>query len=336
MNSTVYATPPCLTNSSGSLRRVGFELEFAGIPLKTAADVVRDTLGGEIDFNSQAECQIETDALGRFIVEVDNEFTKRSARKRAEKLDLDPEKSREDDALGEMLVGVVTKLVPVEVVCPPIGIGEIEALDYMVAALRDAGALGTDDSLVYAFGLHINPELPECDSRTISRHLKAFCIAQDWLLSKNSVDLVRRITPYINLYPDAYIERVLHYPDDVLVEELMDDYLRYNRTRNRALDMLPLFRFMNEDKICAVLDDSRIKSRPTFHYRLPNCEIDKPDWNLSHGWNLWCTVEQLASEPDLLDKLSGEWLEYNKKLTELTEKPWWKEMDALLGDLLSA
>lgn len=33
-----------------------------------------------------------------------------------------------------------------------------------------------------------------------------------------------------------------------------------------------------------------------FHYRLPNCEIHKPDWGLYVAWSDWIEVERLAAD----------------------------------------
>ena len=43
-----YAKPVCLHNAKGQVRRVGFELEFAGLDLKTAAAVLAQAVQGEM------------------------------------------------------------------------------------------------------------------------------------------------------------------------------------------------------------------------------------------------------------------------------------------------
>jgi hypothetical protein len=43
---------------------------------------------------------------------------------------------------------------------------------------------------------------------------------------------------------------------------------------------LPLFAFLDEDRVRAKLDDPLIKSRPTYHYRLPNTDFHKPNWGI--------------------------------------------------------
>ncbi|MCB1684264.1 MAG: amidoligase family protein, partial [Pseudomonadales bacterium] len=69
------------------------------------------------------------------------------------------------------------------------------------------------------------------------------------------------------------------------------------------LDMLPLFSHLDAPRVAARVDDPRIKSRPTLHYRLPNCEIDREGWDLGGDWARWLQVEHLAADPTRLDSL---------------------------------
>ena len=51
------------------------------------------------------------------------------------------------------------------------------------------------------------------------------------------------------------------------------------------------------------VDDPRIKSRPTLHYRLPDCDIDNPEWQFSSVWNDWYVLEQIANHASHLAEL---------------------------------
>ena len=84
--------------------------------------------------------------------------------------------------------------------------------------------------------------------------------------------------------------------------QLITDYITFNPTRNKALDMLPLFKFIDEGCIENLDDKALINARPTLHYRLPNCEIDNPNWSLTESWMRWCQVELLANSPKTLAK----------------------------------
>ena len=58
--------------------------------------------------------------------------------------------------------------------------------------------------------------------------------------------------------------------------------------------MLPLFAWIDEDRVRTTIDDPRIKPRPTFHYRLPNAQVSDSLWSLAEDWNRWVVVETLA------------------------------------------
>jgi hypothetical protein len=47
----------------------------------------------------------------------------------------------------------------------------------------------------------------------------------------------------------------------------------------------------------------KIKSRPTFHYRLPNSRVDEPQWGgVVEDWNRWVQVERLAFDQRRLNE----------------------------------
>jgi hypothetical protein len=79
-----------------------------------------------------------------------------------------------------------------------------------------------------------------------------------------------------------------------------------------------------------------VNARPTFHYRLPNCEIERGDWCLSESWNLWCVVEALAEDGELLEELSHQCRRHDSHLINLTRAPWHKTLDSILNGLVSA
>ena len=51
------------------------------------------------------------------------------------------------------------------------------------------------------------------------------------------------------------------------------------------------------------VNDERVKARPTFHYRLPDCRVNEPGWSVADAWNRWVYVESLAADTDLLAEL---------------------------------
>lgn len=314
---------------TGARRRVGVELEFSGLPLDTAAELVAANVDGTVKPETEAESIVQSEHWGDFKIELDWQFGKELAQERQQHYpDADP--------VMEWLTTIAGQLVPVEIVCPPIAFDELYKLDAMIDALRKAGAVGTFDSVFYAFGVHLNPEIPDLKSQTITRYLKAFLLAQHWLVDKHAVDLSRRLTPYIDLFSSDYARTVFAYTDNVTVEQIIDDYLDHNPTRNRALDMTPLFRHIDEQRLIQKLDDDRINQRPTFHYRLPNCNLEAADWYLHTPWNLWCVVEVLAGDDDLLERLTNHWLSHHDQLIQLQEPEWHSELEQIHKNLLSA
>lgn len=256
---------------------------------------------------------IRVSGQGDFNVELDWDYLKKEARGKA------------SSNYRAMLRDAASLIVPIEIVCPPLAIDELALVDPLIMALHSAGARGTDDSLIAAYGLHINPSLPDLEADTIHDYLRAFALLQWWLVQAHKIDLSRRLTPFIDLYPGKYLKSVLK-SGQVGMDSLIDDYLKYNATRNRALDMLPLFSFIDEEKVRRSVDDERIKPRPTFHYRLPNCLIGTPGWSLANAWNLWCLVEELACRPADLDSLGGEFLEAWRPLLGIEQERWMETM----------
>ena len=79
--------------------------------------------------------------------------------------------------------------------------------------------------------------------------LGAFKVEFERSLEDGEVDLSRRITSYIDPFPDEYVEVLLDGPAPQSLESLVDTYLDFNPTRNRALDMLPLFKFVLPERV---------------------------------------------------------------------------------------
>jgi hypothetical protein len=199
---------------------------------------------------------------------------------------------------------VARQVVPNEVVSPPVPFDEAWQIESLIKALREAGAKGTTDTLTNAFGMHLNPELPDLSAATILAYMRAYMCLFDWLKARCNIDIARRVTPHIEHFGKDYILHILaaDYAPDMAT--LIDDYLHFNPTRNRSLDMLPLFSHLDPERVNNTIDDALVKSRPTFHYRLPNCQIDEPEWGLIRTWKDWLQVEFLASDVEILGDLS--------------------------------
>lgn len=301
--------PPRPHNEAGEQRRIGIELELSGLDLETIAQIVAGCFAGDIEIVSNYERLIGT-ALGEFRVELDYQYLKDLGRGALDDRGFAGEVRRlSEDAMAQ----VARKLVPMEIVTPPLAPAHFHDLDVLVEELRASGGRGTRHSPIYAFGLHLNPEVPQLQADSLLRYLRAFMCLYDWLVVEEQVDWSRRVTPYINPFPREYLDIVLEEDYRPRMCDLIDDYLLLNADRNRALDMLPLFAHIDEARVRASIDDPRIKPRPTFHYRLPNCDIDIDGWNVSACWANWLAVEGLAEDQARLEAACAAYREYLAK-----------------------
>jgi hypothetical protein len=323
MTQSEYRLPSRLTKADGSPRQVGFELEFSGITLNRTGEVVQQSLKGRVTEQTEAEQVIECDGFGPFNIELDWAFLKRKAAER--------EEAGTEDEWLHRLSQAAELLVPVEVVCPPIPLAQMDSLDPLVKALREAGAQGTEESLIAAYGVHVNPEIPDRSATTLFNYLRAFALLQWWLVEAHQVNTARKISPYVGLYPEHYVCLLLSRkaPD---IDQIFADYLTCNPTRNRALDLLPLLSDFDAERVQRAVDDPRINARPTFHYRLPNCQIEREGWSLAEAWNRWWVVESLAEQAQALDELGARFLASQKPLLGVKRKDWVEFIDRWLHD----
>jgi len=318
-----FSLAPRPKKDNGEDRRVGFELEFSGINLDQTVAVLESTLGAQVVSRSAAEVELEVEGLGRFNVEIDWGFLKRKAAESGEE-------HSEQDWL-ELLSQVAALLVPVEVVCPPIPMSRLAILSPVINGLREAGAVGTEETLVAAYGVHINTEIAGLDAEILSPYLQAFALLQWWLVDTQEIDPARRISPYIDLYPEAYLKQLLSRPKPTM-DQIFDDYLEHNPTRNRALDLLPMLAEIDAARVGRIVDDPRIKARPAFHYRLPDCRIEHRDWSLQPAWNSWLAVEKLADREQDRGYLARRFFEADRPLIGVSRKGWVEFMDQWLHE----
>ena len=320
--SSNFLLPPIITNASGEMRRVGVELEFSGLALENISRLIYEQFGGSVILNTAYENTITGTSLGDFKVELDFQYLKEKGRYKQ-----DPEYPFAlFDEWSELIVRMAAEqLVPFEIVSPPIPMDRLGELELLIRRLRESGAQGTESGALYAFGLHFNPELPSLDPETIVSYLKAFLCLYDWLVHHSNIDLTRSMSGYISPFPIDYIRQVVDLDYHPNQDRLIDDYLIANPTRNRALDMLPLFAYLDKIRTLSIINDSRVHARPTLHYRLPNCQIDKPGWNIDMDWHNWLMVERLACNHECLDPICRAYMKFlDRSVAELFQN--WQEM----------
>lgn len=280
------------------------EIELAGLELDQLAILIQETVGGRIIKKSDYEALVEGTHLGDVRVEFDAAlFRELRVRNFFEELETDILDDADKISLEKALASVAQWLVPFELVFEPLAVERLVELDQLRAVIGQ-NAHGTNSSLLYAFGLHFNPELPDLRIETVLRYLRAFFVLYEELKQAHGIDPIRSLSGFIGPFPRDYILLVLNAKYRPTKEQFIDDYLRANPTRNRPMDLLPLLAQMDERRVRTALPEEKISPRPTFHYRLPNSRIDEADWSITQEWAIWMRVDQLANDRATLAKRS--------------------------------
>jgi hypothetical protein len=136
------------------------------------------------------------------------------------------------------------------------------------------------------------------------------------------IDISRRLRVYAENYPHEYALHIINPKYQPNTETLIDDYITHTPTRNRGLDMFPVFMFMDEDRVRRRMDNPRIKKRPTFHFRMPNCEIDDPSWSIEKEWKRWQVLEALAWDHTLRAEMAATYPTHHSKFYERFTHEW--------------
>lgn len=311
MSSTQFQLPPILRNSRGEVRKAGFELEYSGLSLESAAVIIAHVFGGSHEVDSASVQCVTGTKYGTFQLEIDSSLLKdRKYEKVLSSVGVAPDSLGGSDRIERALAKLFAVAgVPYEIVTPPIPITELCPLEELRRLLQQNDAAGTRALPWYAFGMHINPEIPSDEAGQLRDYLRAFLLLYPSLKKRLNVNLARSISPYVNPFPEDYVRLILRpdYPADA--GRLIDDYLLHNPTRNRPLDMLPVLSHLDEGRVMDRAQEKHlVKPRPAFHYRLPNCLVDEPDWTLAREWNTWVDVERLANDPVKIAAMSRDYL----------------------------
>jgi hypothetical protein len=301
---TSLTLPPRQETAEGRPRRVGVEIEFAGVDAQAAARLVEAVFGGRAELTSKHQGVVRETRFGEFEIELDSSHAHPKGAEEVGEL-----RARLSAELRETVGDVVSAWMPFEIVGPPVPITDLPAFDELVARLREQRAEGTRANPLYGFGVQLNPEVAATDVAYLLAHLQAYLVLSPWLRREIEVDATRRLLPFADPFPEAYAQKVLAKSYTPSLDQLIDDYLEANPTRNRELDLLPLFAHLDEPRVRSRVDDPKIKPRPTFHYRLPNSGVDDPAWvGIVGEWNRWVEVERLADDPPRLRETADAFL----------------------------
>ena len=290
-------------NAEGAPRRVGVELELGGLPEGAAARLCAQVLGGRAEQRDSHVWQVSGTEIGTLEVYLDI-FLRKAQKSRLRDLALD---------LGR-------EVVPVEIVTEPLDMEGLARLEDLRARLREAGALGSGAGWFFGFGVHLNVEIASTRDADTVRPLLAYALIEDWLRSAHPIDESRRLLPFTDPYPTEFVRALIQAGPGAARAEVIGLYLEHTPSRNRGLDMLPIFAHFEPERIAAAISD-KTSARPTFHFRLPDCRIDEGGWRLADEWRRWVMVERVAGDAALLRRLSDAW-EDDHGLVTLSRQHW--------------
>src|SRR6056297_2714408 len=136
--------PPFTKNRNGDDRTVGFELEFAGLEITRTAEIIQESFGGEIIEGNRYEYKIVDTEMGDFRVELDAVILQKMASKKLFKnIGLDIDTGKLSNSIEDVLDKMAKTVVPIEIVMPPVKLGDIERLEYLQVQLQKNKAEGT-------------------------------------------------------------------------------------------------------------------------------------------------------------------------------------------------
>lgn len=308
--------PPRAERPGGGPRRCGVEIECVALDVKTAAKLVEAEFGGRLEEEDPFRLLLRDARHGTFTVELDTQFAHPSGRWDEVKVEGEwlsglVDLLRDLDATTSQWIGQLSEeFVPMEIVSPPMPWSALDELSPLYHSIREAGATGTDEGALYALGIHLNPEVASLEVGWITRVLRAYIMMSAWLRRSIDVDFTRRVLPFIDPFPRSYARRVVdpdYRPD---MTRLIDDYLADNATRNRELDMLPIFAELDGPRVRRAVKDDRVNARPAFHYRLPNTRFTGAGDGPVAEWNRWVLVERLAEDEALSAEMAAAFLDH--------------------------
>lgn len=332
-----FHLPPIKTDAEGNPRRAGFELELGNLAIEEIAEAIHERFGGHLRKTSAFEVHVEDSSLGKIKVERDTQtLTSLKYRDWLSNIGIDFSPGAE----GEMLEKEVDKLsrwlVPCEIVTQPLTFDQFDQLNDLVTVLEAHEGQGTQAAIHYAFGLHLNPSAPDLTAATLLAYIQATLLLVDWIIQDAETDFSRRfLTSYIDPFPNAYYRTILKSDYAPKLDELMQDYLAYNNTRNRPLDMLPIFCMIDLDRVRASVREEEktlVKGRPAFHYRLPDCRVGEVGWSIAEEWNRWNLIEHIAADSSRRMALIKAWQDEQKRFTLIPSAHWAKRVGQFLKD----
>jgi len=301
-------------DADGEPRRTGVEIEFAGLTERQAADLVLAELGGRVQTAQAHGITLADTEIGEVEIVLDTALRKLG-----------------DNALLSAGLDAIRGLVPVEIVTEPLDLGQLARLDAFRDTLREAGAIGTEEGALLGFGVHLNVAVVAPGDPFTGATILAYGLMEDWLRRRGPLDLTRRVMPFVDPWPRRFLDALVAAGPAAGFGEVRSLYARYCNSRNHALDLLPIYKHADPASFDRLFPgQTNTKGRPAFHFRLPDCRIDEPDWSLAGEWMRWWLVEALADRDDLLSALAADFQVRRTPLFEDRET-WAEAVSARIG-----
>lgn len=311
-----------MKNFKNEERQIGVELEFYGLKPKDAANLLNEKINGKVEHRNSALSVIKADD-GEYKLETDAKLIQKLAESsKKNKLE---DKIDYDGALKDILSVISDELVPTELVTPPIKIKDLKKINQLQEILVANGASGTTQSFRFAFAAQLNPEAESLEPDYILKVLKSFIMLTDWIKEQTFMDLTRKLTSYAGDFPKDYVLKIFNENYNPDIDSFISDYLKFNPTRNRGLDLLPLLAFINEEKVMSKVQDERVNKRPTFHYRLPNSQLNLKSWTIEVEWSRWKLVENITKDEKLFNKMCEHFYDIQRGSSDLKPSDWLRE-----------
>lgn len=287
-------------------RRVGVEVEFAGLSEDQAAKLFAASCGVEaMQRNGGWTCK--TPKFGSCVFYLDTRL-RQTIR----------------DTAGDAGLAAAGRIIPVELVSEPFDAQYLPEFADALAAMREGGAVGSRHHLMNGFGVHLNVEIASRDTAHVADVATAYALVEDVLRRKMEIDVSRRLLPFVDPYPSGLAtDLAANRPIDW--QAFAHLYLSHTTSRNHGLDMLPVLAWAAEDDVANRLDAvTKISRRPAYHFRLPESRIDEPAWNISDDWNRWMIVEGIASDATVMHRLREARLDWAQ--APILYRPSWHEI----------
>ena len=271
----------------GEQAAVGVELEFTRLGARAAGDALRRSLGGVLEIEDRHAVHLRGSEIGDLSIEIDL----RHAHPHRDSTGVWPRLGPRGAAV---LGTLASPFAPREIIFPPRPPQRLGDIDRAVEILRRAGARGDGSATFDTLGLHFNIAAHRLDVATIRRTTLTFArrdAAMRARIAGDDPQLMARLAPP---YPRRYVDRLRSADAGQSIAEFTDDYLAFNPTRRRALDLLPLLLHLDAPRIRAALPREKIAARPVYHWRLPVARVERPGWTVLDDWNDWIELDAAA------------------------------------------